>query len=545
MRKIFVVLMILAIAGGGFAQDEGKGTWGTISGEAELSTTIDFYNEGRANGSGEDGDPHTLGMDPGTGGWFKLAWDYEKDEWSIHLPLHVEDGKFGVEKNDDGDYLAKITYNPDSPLTIEMPFGFELDRGGYEGEGNWFLSATTFDTDITGTYETDEFMFKLGFGSVLTAPALSKVGGWYKLNDMITLAVSHGGATGSEWFRTSTIVREETPFGGTWENIDGNGIAIKFDIMENLSAGLSFAGGVGEGEAGSAIFGAGTDDFVKDFLTNPIIGVKFDGSPFKASLMTGLWTQARDAGNDNKLVSDIPLYLGLELNLDAGLYVGADLSALFVGQTKAEKDANLNAANDFNFGLEVMFDTTIGENPFWAGARLRALDVGYNEDDFGKYYSTVSAELYVGFNWARDGDPTHGDPDGFLNADFGRFGGRGNGFGARFWLGIPDLDVNPDFGMDLNIAAALGYGADLSEKLGFGINAMLGMATNSKAEESYDNVFGFKVVPELVWKLISNGSITFTYEFGATDILRNPDLELKAIDIIDINKFTIGFKWWL
>ena len=720
MRKIFVVLLVLAIAGGALAQEaeeakEGS-NWGTLTGEAQIATTVDFYNNDLGHVGiygGQEGDL-----------FLRMQWEYNKGDWSAYLPFEIEANKFTTDDGDD-DTFSGIKFNPDGgPLTVEVPFTVTFSRSGFSGGSagsgvasfaeamtelkktvntwdavtqtvspkplyayskliaagltdstieqyylagrlngvidaiakgyttsqnptatpaptplipaasrltaaeataikNLFASiggagsgASTsgvvgpFDMygqmDATAIYETDDFMFKFGFTNLLGGDgnvAVGPIGGWYDFNGKGRLAVSYQGATDSEWWRASDLVLMATPLFDkyAWENIGGDwsdyGLAYKYNISDELSAGISFAGGrpvkaddpvygyFGFGQAGEAMF-TGTDkktattnakwEFVDDFLTNVIIGMKYDGA-VALSLMTGLHNWKSRYYDDDKWTRDlaVPLHIGASWSNDT-ISVKGDISAAFgnliydydTNPSKEEKDIEAF----FNVGVQFQFGDSSATDGFWARLVAKGLDLGDNvnfySDGRGKIidkeiekkafgyendFQVFSVDLWLAYQRNVDDD----------NAGWEKFDGKGDGIWAAVYAGFPDLTsskfrLNSKFGVGYNNLA-------LTEKLTFGIGATVGLDINPMKSfaGAADNPFNFvaptppsrpmvvysepdwdkneiagsfEINPVLTWNVIEKGSIEFSYTLGTTDF---------SLGKLDVNKFTTSFKWSL
>ena len=494
MRKIFVVLLVLAIAGGALAQEaEDKGTWGTWSGEVGLTTGFDMGKEAGA----DDGYATFAGGGPGDA-FLKIKWDYTKGNWKIELPFTID--KYGVHTfaglNDDEDAfdgkLAKVEYT-DGPLTVTLPFGFALtDRTNATGDAKEFdlFDALNINfwgsSDISAKYEGDTFAFGLGVGDLwsysygnatqIIPEKKFSAWGWYDLDllDGLRLAVSYRGE-GTEWWRTSTVVLTgkvgfwpddgddlytigiDNEYDYHWENIGGDhsGLALKLNIGD-FAAGVSF---VSEDISDFEMFGE--DGYAIDFFNHMTFGLGYFTDAFSASAMLGI---EKDYFN---------IYAGTSIAIGDAVSIGLDTS-IFIN---TDKDVKEDKAQ-FNIGASFDFNSDAIEEGFWAGLKVAAVDLARKgEGDKDKSDMELGAMLRLGYNTPLSD---------VLQLNFGA---------GVFMHVIPDGEV---FGLDL------------------------------------------RVKPELVWKVIGdNGSITVANEFGMAGGKSGSDDFEAGI----FNKLTFAFSW--
>ena len=547
MKKISVVLLILAVAWGAFAEDA-EGGWGSISGSAELSTTIDLYN-----GNTDAGDVGIFGG-PGDA-QLKVQWDWKKGDWAIVLPLVAHsNGYFGTgphdKGNEVGDSTAKVTYNPDGPLTVTIPFSFKFNAGPGLAPIVWN------NANAEAVYAGGTFEFKAGLKNLLSNNSVIRgaIGGWYQFADgAAELRVSYGEAYASEWWRASGIVLGFDGPGDLakavkpglafwWEDVKGqNGIAFKYNVMDSLNIGIAFAG-----NAGAAMFGGAASaaevpaqySFLNDFLLQPTIGAKFTSDMVDVSFMVGFRTFKNAEGGLDSL--GVPLHAGVMARVMDNLKIQGDISAYFVDEIAL-----------FNAGLRATFGNPDAVDNFWARAEFAAYDLAGTFGDYGS--PVIPLRINVGYNIKWDGDaPTIGKDNTGL-------------YGHLSFL-MPSL-ANQH--LNMNIVIRGGYkGFELTDKLVAGvdarffidaltvftpeiyvfdnteINSVSGLPNagfwETRIKEEVKMKFGFTIAPSIEWKLIDKGSITATYTLGATDLM---DSGLVKINGINVNNLKVAFKW--
>jgi len=416
----------------------------------------------------------------------------------------------------------------------------------YEGRGYFFTfgidnilgPVSRWDDDL-GIWLWEDFM------------TIGKAGGWYDfMNGGARLAVSYGGAVETEWFRSSTVTFDA--FGDyPWENIgaeiaggNADGIAYRFNITPAFAVGLSFANAamtsyenLGVPPAGGGTWLYWPDEnygAVSDFLLNGVFGMKFDGGIWDLAAMIGwsnYWTHPLADGfffshahyyPDDNLdatmydAASVPIYLGSTYKINNLLTVGADMSARFLqmGPQAIPADHESGKANDdqeykpfmFNLGGFVGYGDRGELGGFWGRVEVYALELmlvrsdpeadpfpitGRNQDP--EQEKTIGLELSAGFNrtW-----------------DDGDFDEEGEGFWGGVWVKFANFLNFEEKGVRMR--GGLGYnGLRVLDQLTFNIG---GYVESKIAEEVSD--IGLIVLPELVWNLIPNGSITFGYKIG-------------------------------
>ena len=577
MRKIFVVLLVLAIAGGALAQEAEvakEGSNWTLSGEGKIATTVDFYDgayDGQAKIKGGQADDMFI----------KMLWDYKKGDWTINLPFAInwdddDDDKYWYFSTDDrdDDTFSGIKYNPNGgPLTLEVPFNLTFGNGNSVKPGNateidpdyqndlaWYMVG---DVGAGAVYDGGNYWFKVAFDKLNSNPVPGAIGGWYDFGENGSrLAVSYKDATDSEWWRASDIVLMAGPFDETyaWENIGGDwsdyGIAYKYALSKEFNLGVSFAGNSGNGEAGEATFTNNykshdsTDfRFVDDFLANFIFGMKYDGV-VAVSLMSGMWSKRSgnwtSDGKKENLDVRIPLHLGAAWeSKDLGISVKGDISALFDKEWKGTYGTTTIAEDkikaNFNFGIQAQYGDSDATDGFWARLLLKGLDLA-NET---KYAPVLSTELWLAYQRNVNDD----------NGGWEKIDGKGKGLWAYGYLGFLDfiVDTDNDYAFPIDFKVGVGYeGIALGEKLSLGIGAEFWMSINGKyfglinepgltaAQKAKYKTSGFQINPVLTWSLVENSTIELGYKIGM-DGLHNR--ESFGDPELNINAITASFKY--
>ncbi|MDR0465019.1 MAG: hypothetical protein LBG94_07905, partial [Treponema sp.] len=451
MRKILVVLLILSVMGGVFAQEN---NWGKISGEATLKTTLDFavndINEATMAGD-FDGVKFVVQ-------WDKVWDNAELGKWSITLPIRASNGYFGTNFDDEGrgkpgnvkETFANVTYTL-GDLTVKVPFWFRVNnQGDYPvntgnnqltgassipgADGNVTLMGIPVmqgNADVNANWASTNWGFKFGVANLYVAPVVSHAGGYFHfMNGRSQLYVSRdnynykGDNTTDDfnvyetnWWRASDYVlnpnmaRRNAPgfydagdevfthnamnqYSFHWENINENGIAYRFFLMEDiLSLGIAFASS-GAGNTNSQVrsndnappFELVTDNLlIEDFLKHPVFGVKYDNKQLGVSAMVGL-----EPWDDNDEDSDIYIHAGAYFQLFDNLKINGDISARFAtGPLGKDEEPN------FNVGVEVTYTNAL---PLFAGFGFKLLDL------VNKQGLLFGSDFIVGFGGAvRDG----------------------------------------------------------------------------------------------------------------------------------------------
>jgi len=251
MKKILVVLLILAVAGGVFAQE---GSW-SINGKIEIGTRVDFDPNPEQDG---DDDPALIGATAYNTGWDKI--------W----------GKLGV------------SYERDV-ATIGLDFTT--------------ADAADFTTSFHGDSFRAQFSYKLpaalGWGG-----NVERLWGEYKfLNDMVTLYAANNSENTEYWYSDKTgnfkdkmsgwkTDHDIFADGGTFTDVDHKNYFLTNVELGALNFGLMmpsvFHWRWGEYEWNKVdyedTFGHETKtppEFVNDSLKKLILGVSFSQSPFE------------------------------------------------------------------------------------------------------------------------------------------------------------------------------------------------------------------------------------------------------------------------
>jgi len=558
MRKFLVVLLILSVMGGIFAEE---GTWGTLTAEAGLKTTIDFTV--KSDGFFED----TEMFGSFDGAYFKASWSKNFGPWVLTLPLRAQPKYFGTDGN------ATFRYDQDDWYT-SLWFQYGVGKRAYNDiiDGDFDADTTNGERAMKAGIETKYdngtfgFTFKLdllkGSSYTLSSPSANSeglmglfdtkffdiktaaIGGFYHFMDGASqLYVSRGGAYDTNWFRTSTIVldpkiysnffepnRIDTGFGDDfhddyagrwkefhWENIANNGIAYRFFVMDTLSLGLAIVSNDGglfsdnnppfnnENNPDEVLGHAGSY-LIQNFLKHPVFGVKYDGGALKVSAMVGLeplsFEHSHRGGTNDMFFY---LYAGGTFDITPEISVGADLTGMFGPDSAVGGDGN----PVFNFGAGVNYAGSLIN----AGLTFKTID--FIQDTFA-----FGTDFNVGYAGTGPSVGLSGHVNGYLP--------KGS-------------DKIFDIGLELNA----GYtGLQLTEYFTLGITGMLGLEIEMVGATK-DLATTFEVSPVLDWAVWKNGSIQFKYVLGSSD------LNLKATSggpknpLLDTNEFTTTFKWKL
>ena len=532
MRKLFVALLILSVMGGAFAQE--KGSWGTLSGEATLNTGFYFVP-----------DPVEVGGEP-SDVEFAITYENTFGPFSLKLPLVLKGDRFGTATNDDGDKLGLISYESGS-LTVELPFGFLLDQTEiippFLPIGSADSSNDGAGVDFKATYDDGTFGFKIGYNNLLEGPELGAIGGFYKFMDGASQLYVSKGAYETKWWRASSYVLEPSfgfynTFDGSneviplihdgdeddywnwefkWENVKDNGIAYQYFVMPELSIGLAFNGGnlspfkgVDSINDDDPMYGGVSNDLVDVYLKRPVFGAKYDNETFAASAMLAL----RPDEDTNK--SDILIAAGASFLVMPELKINADISVGIWGDTDYKPDPMFNA------GVEVSYTS----DTFFAGLGFKGLNLAADTKAGSNNYNLIGLEFVLGYNKVKDGYVFDGENQGFFA-----------GLNGHFNLISAEKYSQTDFGLGFNI----GYKEyALTEKMLLSVTGELGLeAWGIDIDGTKDDAskINFEIKPVLKWNVFDNGSITFEYKLGSTNLDADPAL--------NVNELAIKFKWWL
>jgi hypothetical protein len=299
-----------------------------------------------------------------------------------------------------------------------------------------------------------------------------------------------------------------------------------------LNFGVSFAG-----VAGDTMFNEAEDpdggnaEFLRGFLYQPTFGMKFDSTfGLSAGLMIGIRNYKGTTANENgakgtpKSIFGHHHFYAMVMHASAafdfgfGLTIKGDIAALIdfqdgkrVKNDKGTFGLERNTAFYYGVGVDLALgdlaaglsftskDKTIDQNVVYDG-----LTYGGTEEAYAYQHGM---KLTLGYN------------DG------------GKGFGAGAYLGIADFsDVKGNLTAGVNV----GYLGLEFGKFEFGTTVAFDLSPDSDDDyHGTDWIYGFLIKPVLSWKLISHGSIDFTYSFGATNLMYK----------LDINTLGIAFKW--
>jgi len=563
MRKFLVVMLVLAIAGGAFAE-EGGGTWSAWSGSATLGTTFDFYNDGgwyvASDASAKEPGYGIFGGAAGVS--LKVQWDYVNEEWSIKLPFVFDAKTSGVS----GAEIAYASGNVKVSIPISFNFIITEDKtipGSLPIE--WKTAA------IQATYTGENFAFTLGVKDLLGGqdadenaikPSLGPVGGYYSFDGTADLYVSTGGAYATKWWRASDITIGAISYNGrmrdanadparkaNWfEDISAggkNGLAFRYNLTDTLNFGFAFAGG-----AGDAMFttpSSGANDFLNAFLFQPTFGVRFTDFGLDVGAMYGI--RVYDDARHYKVSVG---HVSAAYKFDFGLSVNGDIA--FVIDPSDEQDNGgvakptgwYNWANSqLYYGLNIAY--TLGD--IKAGLRFRGLD--------------------------QQRDPTNTDNRRLryqhdMRLDLG-YNAGGTGLWATAFFEITDMyrfavnakkkdndtlaEWDNQFAM-FNAGASVGYSGFELDAFTFGASIDLTInhphryymeyrAENTSTSSYFDyssnannnaHIVGFAFKPTASWAVIENGTIDFAYTLGASNFARKNG-------IIDTSKLSITFAW--
>jgi len=261
MKKALVLLLILAVAGGIFAQDLSVG----VAGEVRIGGDIDF----------------------------------------IGGPLNEAE----IAPNGDHSYgLAKITFDKGAG---HFDLGFKADY--FAGDGS--LTATgEFGDEVNG----EEAFFKLkagvAIGTNFEFSVDSLFGYWYFLDRQIKVDVAYKGYETIYW-RVSDVVSTD------WDNLDGmSGVEISWmpNFLSGLNVGVFFPGELPrEDPAVDPPYGSFPSsepgNFLREFLGKFVLGAKYELDTLAFSAMFKSDTYSAQAFNFGFTFSGIDnLHIGLD-----------------------------------------------------------------------------------------------------------------------------------------------------------------------------------------------------------------------------------------
>jgi uncharacterized protein YxeA len=257
MKKILVVLLVLAVATGVFAQ---QGEW-TISGNAKLDTDISFLKEDNPYND-VDGDTKPDGShsnaatvfagqygDVGLSGALDIA--YNRDGAKLYLGFSVGGG-YLPSYGESGGINAGVEFNGDryafqaESSVAHLLFGDAGFRGGYIS-----------DLDDTDT----------GFLSGRFSTSFNKLWGYYELlNEMIHLEVAYKDRDANYW-------RSDDTAGSGWDGTDGQNLLLTDVKLGSLNFGILLPN----------LFTSLPYEFIEDVLKGAVFGLKFNMSPVEVA----------------------------------------------------------------------------------------------------------------------------------------------------------------------------------------------------------------------------------------------------------------------
>jgi len=493
MRKFLVVLLVLAIAGGAFTQE-----W-TVTGEAEAASKIDLTTE-----------PYGFGGEASA----KVTIQFEDGPWAFSFPVEISTGD-GVALKD-----AELVYNPgDLEVTVSWDSWSEMG-----------VEVNYDDGDNGFHFELGDVILPIFDLSFLPGsnPSLNALYGWYTIGGGL-LGVNYVGAE-FDWFRTSWVNVVELG-SNTWDRFEG--IGFKYGV-DALSFGFMLNNFFGEPDPDHD-----TVEF-KNAFTNLTFGVKYD-TDIKVSAMFAI-----DPGTD----LGFGVYAGTKFSVIELIDISIDASAAIAGG-----NTNLNFGFSAGHGSNESFDPN-------AKLTLKGFDLindprKMSLDFYAAYNRYIPNDDDEGGDWGEGSGPWAylklGVPDlmastfGMNFQVWGGINGEVSDLSYYATVGFAGGITGSDFNGALGVYAGAGYSTDIAENLSFGIGLDIGLELTNNFK---DFGFGFAVGPELVWKVWSNGSITFGYNISAGigpfgdvgdygNFLAQPLDEFKVVD----HNIGITFKW--
>jgi hypothetical protein len=281
-----------------------------------------------------------------------------------------------------------------------------------------------------------------------------------------------------------------------------------------------------------------------DFLLNGVFGARLGIGDWDAAAMVGwtnYWTHPKGTGfgypvghpsnpdtgatdfssNEFFQMVSIPVYLGATYAISPELTAGADMTARFLytgpyeGATGNTGQYPFDSTPVFNLGAFIAFGAP-ENNGFWARAEVFALELGLDLEYANNRQAldpkgnmsyrvfrpvtegtkTLGFELWAGFNASWD--------DGWEN--------NGPDFWAGLWVRFGNFFAFDKFDGGVDLKAGAGWNEfRLMDQLFLNANVFVHSTVRGGDEPTF---IGFKVVPELEWRLIPNGSITLGYLIG-------------------------------
>ena len=230
MKKTLVVLLILAVAGGVFAQEF---TW---TGGVKIGGWLDLHSK---DGGKSDPPP-------------SYAPDVEDERAHATVTLNYDNEGFHAE--------------------LEFSGNFEKDDPHKPTPAEWTADGSL---SATASYDAEDWMIQLGFGGLQSGDVTvdSLWGYWYLMNQKIKLDIAYLGWDEVYW-QVSDIVDDND-----WDNLDGiGGFRLNILPVDGLSFGFMFPGRHIDDDGTTVIPGypVNTVDFLPSFFWNFVFGIKFE-----------------------------------------------------------------------------------------------------------------------------------------------------------------------------------------------------------------------------------------------------------------------------
>ena len=409
MKKILVLLLVLAVAGGVFAQE-----W-SLSGGARVGAKVDFDSDlPQANIVKGTGDYDTHGG---------LDAVYDRGDG-----LTVKLG-FGVDAGDSGSIGATVHYDGDNyALEVAAPIKFLLLSGVFVGD-------PAGPNDAKGNATVGGSQWLRGIGSI------DKLWGYYKLlGGMVHLEGAFKGRD-NEWWKSDDTAGTVKP------NLNGSAGLLTDVSLGNLDFGILVPW----------FFGIGPKPLVSDAntkaagaLLSSIVGFKFSMSPIEVAAQFGFENYKVYFGARWFFVPDV-------------LTVGASFNGIFkndpannVIQT-AKAGVNVDYSQDvFGFGIKALFGlkprpTFVDIEPsFWYKVLPETF---YFKTTFGFRFfgkkDEVSDDINLGIVWRISPELSWN----FLQTGAKPYGDIATGMGIKFNLAAKNQKVIDYFG-DQGLAAS-------------------------------------------------------------------------------------------
>jgi hypothetical protein len=267
MKKILVVLLVLAVATGVFAQ---QGEW-TVSGSAKLDTDISFMKEDNPFNT------TTTGINPGSA-MSDGSTSNAATVWATHY------GDVGVNGNVD------LAYQRDG-AKLYLGFGISEDAGDGGGtphspnfsEGGKLNAGVEFYGDRYAFQAESPVWHMLTAGEAPFGDSFSKLWGYYKLlNEMIHLEVAYKDR-GETWWAANDTGRY-----ANWTDTDGRNLLLTDVGLGNLNFGIQvpnlfFHGGNTVVDGNGTVYSPVPYEFINDVLKESVFGLKFNMAPITAA----------------------------------------------------------------------------------------------------------------------------------------------------------------------------------------------------------------------------------------------------------------------